>query len=176
MADYIVTTQYWGSSYWGGLYWGLLIPVDIQYTEVMAFTVKAYTTADFDVVLPNDTSGDVDVLGEVVSGAGSTAVNGGYTLIGASQWKKTDAEIYIVKVFEYWWILDSGGGDYYTAESGALTPDLVTNWTVRTDGALPLPTIVVGTIGTIPTLGALVSLTLESPQLVSLTLYKELSQ
>lgn len=163
-------TDYWPDKYWPDL-WG-----DIQYTEVMAFTVKAFVTAALSVALPNAAIVDADVLGEVVSGAGSTAVNGGYELISASQWKKTDAEIYIVKILEYWWILDSGGGDYYIAESGALTPDLVTNWELRVDGVLPLPTIVVGTIGTTPVLSALVSLTLESPQLVPLTLYKELSK
>jgi len=163
--------------------------VDIVYTEVFEFTLAIASTAEFEVVLPNDASVDVGTSGDmIVSGAGTTAVNGTYTYGGMFQDKPyylySDYSIFRVTWEEdelcEWIIAHGDFGAYSPLYSsgevsyiGVDTPDLVTTWQKRGVGSLPVPTVTAGS--TIPTLTEVAAFTVEMPTVITMEVYEELS-
>lgn len=147
--------------------------VDIQYTEVMEFAVCIATSAGFSVVLPNDASVGVVSTDIVVSGAGSSVVNGTYAYAGIEDSKPAyETGDNVIRWYEAaaWQISSSGYGMYYSVDDVA-TPDLVATW-IAFYGVLPLPTV---TAGTTPTLTEVAIFTLEMPQIIEMEVYEELS-
>lgn len=149
--------------------------VDIQYTEIMEFAVCIATSAEFDVILPNDASVDVVSTDIIVSGAGNAAVNGAYDYQGVKNGKawyyKADADM------GFQWI--SAPGNYWTVNNiyksydDVATPDLCTTWELGLIGGIePFPTV---TAGTTPTLTEVAIFTLEMPQIIEIEVYEELS-
>jgi len=166
---------------------------DIQYTEVMEFSLAVVTLAEFDVVLPNDDVVVISYPGMIVSGAGSTEYNGTYaetgTKNGYPRYKKPYANIreglFIVSVKgwgAYTWVISVAGldsdqdlqimsGARYYSEDDVATPDLVTNW-IQGQGALPLPTV---TYKPDSILTEIVNFTVEMPMIIDFEPYEELS-
>ena len=163
--------------------------VDIVYTEVFEFTLAIASTAEFEVVLPNDASVDVGTSGDmIVSGAGTTAVNGTYTYGGMFQdkpyylysdyiifrvtWEEEELCEWIVAIGDF----DSNSPLYSSgvvSYIGVDTPDLVTTWQKRGVGSLPVPTVTAGS--TIPTLTEVAAFTVEMPTVITMEVYEELS-
>lgn len=88
----------------------------------------------------------VDML---VSGAGTGAANGTYTLRGTFNAKNfynllgsgTDTAVSAIHwTGTYWEITDTGGTQYYYSTDNVATPNLVTTWILFT-GVNPLPTV-----------------------------------
>ena len=130
--------------------------VDIVYTEVFEFTLAIAATAEFELVLPNDEFINVTGTNIIVSGAGTTAVNGTYEYGGMYQ----DKPYYLYSghfIFrETWeedelceWIIAHGDFDNSSPlySSGVVsyigvdTPDLVTTWQRVSGVSLPVPTV-----------------------------------
>ena len=82
----------------------------------------------------------------IVSGAGTTAVNGTYVEIGTYNGKPTyykGEESSIYWTGSSWFIWDSLNYDEkaYVSNDNVATPDLCTTWTATGIGALPVPTV-----------------------------------
>jgi hypothetical protein len=167
--------------------------VDIQYTEVMEFAVCIATSAEFDVIMPNDEFVNVTGAGVEVNSAGTAAVNGIYAVYGTRDGKvryrmasaaSVSGYFYIVWIEDYLsWIISRRGedatsdiiiasGSYYISTDAVTTPDLCTNWTQGSYGLLPVPTDI---ISTIPTLTEVATFTVEMPMIIDFELYEELS-
>lgn len=147
--------------------------VDIQYTEIMEFAVCIATSAEFDVILPNDASVDVVSTDIIVSGAGNAAVNGVYVyqgvLYGKAWYYKADADMifmWIPAPGNYWSV-----NNIYKSYDDVATPDLCTTWELGVSGVLPLPTVTAQK----PTLTEVAIFTLEMPMIIDFELYEELS-
>ena len=83
----------------------------------------------------------------IVSGAGSTEVNGTYAVIGEGFGKpvyanNANSDIVIGWDSGAWFIVNSSGTQviYYYSEDDVATPDLCTTWEVA-DGEPPVPTV-----------------------------------
>ena len=120
---------------------------DIQYTEVMEFSVALVTSAGFEVVLPNDVEAVVGTM--VVSGAGTTAVNGTYVENGTLNGKplyimqgQVDyPRIYFMSGSWYIYAFNTYKGRLYYSNESVDTPDLCTTWNVSAWGTPPVPTV-----------------------------------
>ena len=149
--------------------------VDIVYTEVFEFTLAIAATAEFEVVLPNDASVDVGTSGDmIVSGAGSTVVNGTYDyqglVYGKAWYYKADADMIFMWTpapGNYWSV-----NNIYKSYDDVATPDLCTTWELGLGGVLPLPTV---TAGATATLTEVAAFTVEMPTVISMEVYEELS-
>ena len=146
--------------------------VDIVYTEVFEFTLAIASTAEFEVVLPNDASVDVGTSGDmIVSGAGSTVVNDTWTF-----WDTVDGKPSYITATEYMaWSATAGFwsmSGWYISYDDVATPDLVTTWELGFGGVLPLPTV---TAGATATLTEVAAFTVEMPTVISMEVYEELS-
>lgn len=167
--------------------------VNIQYTEVMEFSLAVVTLAEFDVVLPNDDVVVISYPDMIVSGAGSTEYNGTYAETGTKNgypryikpYANPRGGLFIVRI-EGWgvttWVISPAGldsdqyiqiisGARYYSEDDVATPDLVTNW-IQGQGALPLPTVT-SKLGSILT--EIVNFTVEMPMIIDFEPYEELS-
>ena len=173
---YILTSKYFPTDSWPDLYFPVLpdAVVDIQYKEVVEFTLAAVLSAEFDVILPNDASIDVVSTDIVVSGAGNAAVNGVYdyqgVLYGKAWYYKADADMVFMwePAANYWTV-----NNIYKSYDDVATPDLCTTWELGLFGGVePLPTV---TAGTTPTLTEVAIFTLEMPQIIEIEVYEELS-
>jgi hypothetical protein len=192
---YILTSKYFPLDYWPDDYFPALpdVAVDIQYTEVMDFAVCIAASAEFDVIMPNDEIVSVASTSMVVSGAGTSVVNGTYAVYGVRDGKtryrmastgSPTGYFYIVWIQDYLsWIISRRGedatsdfiiasGSYYISTDAVTTPDLCTNWTQGAYGLLPVPTDI---ISTIPTLTEVATFTVEMPMIIDFELYEELS-
>ena len=187
---YILTSKYFPTDSWPDLYFPALPEgADIQYREVVEFSLAAVLSAEFAVVLPNDEFINVTGTDIIVSGAGSTATNGTYTVYGdrdgKTRYRMASAEsptgyFYIVSYANAWYISIRGeDGDVgiqiiiasrYHSTDNVATPDLVTTWLVD-QGTLPVPTV----SDTIPTLTEVAAFTVEMPIVISMEVYEELS-
>ena len=185
---YILTSKYFPTDSWPDDYFPALPEgvVDIQYKEVVEFSLAIAATAEFEVVLPNDEFINVTGTNIIVSGAGSSDANGTYAYGGMYQdkpyylysghfiFRETREEDELCE-----WILAVGDFDNYSplyssgevSYIGVDTPDLVTTWQKRGAGSLPVPTV---TSPDIPTLTEVAAFTLEMPMLVEMEVYEEL--
>lgn len=166
--------------------------VDIQYTEVMEFAVCIATSAGFSVVLPNDEIVSVASTSMVVSGAGTSVVNGTYAVYGVRDGKtryrmasagSPSEYFYIVWIQDYEvWTISKKGEDgtdgfivisasYYFSSDNGVTPNLCVTWAQGSYGPLPTPTIT----NIIPTLTEVATFTVEMPMIIDFELYEELS-
>ena len=99
---YILTSKYFPTDSWPDLYFPALPEgADIQYKEVVEFSLAIAATAEFELVLPNDASVDVGTSGDmIVSWAGSTVVNGAYDyqglVYGKAWYYKADADMILI--------------------------------------------------------------------------------
>jgi len=177
---YILTSKYFPTDYWPDLYFPVLPEgADIQYKEVVEFTLAAILSADFEVVLPNDASVDVTGTDMVVSGAGTSAVNGTYVydsiVNGKPKYVKSGTQFtifwYSFLAFKYWQTV-ADSNKYYRSYDDVATPDLVTTWSVYTDGIAPIPTV---TVSTSTALTEVAAFTLEMPMVITMEVYEELS-
>ena len=184
---YILTSKYFPLDYWPDLYFPALpdVAVDIQYTEVMEFAVCIATSAEFDVIMPNDeieSAPDMTIM--VVAGAGSAFVNETCTYKKVIDGKPYYASNYVdvSRITIKWvtstltWVIameDFFGGftSFYQSYEDVATPNLCTAWQV-TNGTLPVPTV---TAGTGFALGEVAAFTVEMPMIIDFELYEELS-
>ena len=146
---------------------------DIQYKEVVEFSLAAILSAEFDVILPNDVDAVTGTI--VVSGAGTSDANGTYAYLalwfGKPLYTSGDNSIWwddnkwaIINAFE--------SGNRYESTEDVATPDLVTTWTVSA-GALPVPTVM--SDNPISGVTEVAAFTVEMPMLVEMEVYEELS-
>ena len=154
--------------------------VDIQYTEVMDFAVCIATSAEFDLVLPNDVEAVTGMV--VVSGAGVSMVNGTYVENGTLNGKplyimqgQVDYPRIYIDALGSWLIYAYNGykGRVYSSNESVDTPDLCTTWNVSSWGTSPVPTVA----STAPNSGVSVTaaFTVEMPMIIDFELYEELS-
>lgn len=178
---YILTSKYFPTDYWPDLYFPALPEgADIQYTEVVEFSLVAVLSAEFDVVLPNDVTLPVNtgLVGAVtVSGAGSNVVNGVYQTNGVFNNKTTyikEAGVYILWLgsINPYWLMNASGVSYYRSYDDVVTPDLCTTWVVST-GSLPVPTVT--STNPISGISVTAAFTLEMPMVITMEVYEELS-
>jgi len=80
----------------------------------------------------------------IVSGAGSSEVNGTYAVVDEAGGKPVyanNANSDIVIEWEGAWLILSTYFIYYFSEDDVATPDLCTTWGVHVDGEPPVPTV-----------------------------------
>jgi len=171
---YILTSKYFPTDSWPDDYFPALPEgvVDIQYKEVVEFSLAIAATAEFEVVLPNDASVDVGTSGDmIVSWAGSTVVNDTWTF-----WDTVDGKPAYITATEYMaWTATAGFwsmSGWYISYDDVATPDLCTTWETGYGGVLPLPTV---TAGGSATLTEVAAFTVEMPQVITMEVYEELS-
>ena len=166
---YILTSKYFPTDSWPDDYFPALPEgvVDIQYKEVVEFSLAIASTAEFEVVLPNDESVTVsDTSTIIVAGAGTTAVNGTYVYTAMVDSKPSfGTGGNIIRWFSdngVWLILVEPFNYYYRSFDDVATPDLVTTW-IAVDGEDPVPTV---TEAQVPTLTEVATFTLEMPMVI----------
>ena len=170
---YILTSKYFPTDSWPDLYFPALPEgvVDIQYKEVVEFSLAIAATAEFEVVLPNDASVDVGSTDIIVSGAGNAVVNDTWTF-----WDTVDGKPAYITATQYMaWSAAAGYwsmSGWYISYDDVATPDLVTTWELGFGGVLPLPTV---TAGATATLTEVAAFTVEMPTVISMEVYEELS-
>jgi len=178
---YILTSKYFPLDYWPDDYFPALpdVAVVIRYTEVMDFAVCIATSAEFDVIMPNDASVDVGSTDIIVSGAGNAAANGTYIFYGyfdnKPYYKCNETGSWLIWGFNdsSWEINNDFIDTLYCSYDDVATPDLCTTWELGVSGVLPLPTVI--TTITTPTLTEVAIFTLEMPQIIEMEVYEELS-
>lgn len=174
---YILTSKYFPTDSWPDDYFPALPEgvVDIQYKEVVEFSLAIAATAEFEVVLPNDEFINVTGTDIIVSGAGTSAVNGTYVYYITENGKPrylSGGGVWLGWTLDSKWSIDAVFFTYYTSVDDVATPDLVTTWSVSTDGIAPIPTV---TALITPTLTEVAPFTVEMPTVVEMEVYEELS-
>jgi hypothetical protein len=79
----------------------------------------------------------------IVSGAGSTEVNGTYVESGTNKGRPKYVYDNYVLIWSSGWgiVTQDFSAAYYYSEDDVATPDLCTTWEVIGDGELPVPTV-----------------------------------
>jgi hypothetical protein len=183
---YILTSKYFPTDSWPDDYFPALPEgvVDIQYKEVVEFSLAIAATAEFEVVLPNDASVDVGSTDIIVSGAGNAAVNGTYVQNGLRNGKPLyEFGNYVIEwqtvatLSPYWSIRLSSDVPSHSQYADfniedVATPDLVTEWSWQY-GTTPAPTVTAA--DATATLTEVAAFTVEMPTVVEMEVYEELS-
>ena len=178
---YILTSKYFPTGSWPDLYFPALPEgvVDIQYKEVVEFSLAIAATAEFDVVLPNDASVDVVSTDIIVSGAEYSAANGTYVESGTFEGRPN----YIHESNVDWFLRYEGGVwamydliahiFFYVSFDDVATPDLCSSWVdVNNDLA---PSSLTVTAANAYALTEVAAFTVEMPMVVEMEVYEELS-